>query len=228
MQSNEQVKKREYLSMTPKDIGEGVELLRKQFGWKQFALADEAQINERTVQRIERGEKVSSESLRRVARALHIDAEAFLEPVPLPTVEEWEKAKKCSGEHTFIEALTFTTLNDCAAVLATHVFLLDERAVNEKLADQVAAFKDMLTDWGDVYGDLSHMDRLQACREVLAGGQKITAEGYTLRYGLYVTEDRWKFKVAILVLTPTDDGRMLNVTHFFVPRTLSGLQKGTW
>ncbi len=227
MRNEEHVKDREYLRLTPKDIGEGVMFFRKQAGWKQFALAAEAGVNERTVQRIERGEKVSDESLRRVAKAFHLDDDVFLNlnPIPLPTTEEWEKAKREWAELTRIEARGLATLNDCAVVLTTQVLCFVNHAVSERLAGLLAEFKDLLSDWGDLWGDLSHVNRLEASRSVLGVSEKIGKEGYKTLYGVYSTEDRWKFRVAVLVFVPASNGRTAKVTQLVVPRTLQGLEK---
>ena len=53
-------------------------------GWKQDALASIAGVSLSTIQRIERAEEVSAESLERVAAALHQKPGAFTAPrVPL-------------------------------------------------------------------------------------------------------------------------------------------------
>lgn len=46
--------------------------LRKQRGWTQEKLAEESQVNTRTVQRLESGEDVSLETLRLIANALDV------------------------------------------------------------------------------------------------------------------------------------------------------------
>jgi transcriptional regulator with XRE-family HTH domain len=45
---------------------------RKRLGWKQFALAYEAGVTERTIQRLERGEKVNDETVSKVMKALRL------------------------------------------------------------------------------------------------------------------------------------------------------------
>lgn len=45
---------------------------RKRRGWKQFALADEAGVNERTIQRLERVDRVNEETARKVLAALRL------------------------------------------------------------------------------------------------------------------------------------------------------------
>jgi len=49
---------------------------RRRRGWKQFALADEAGVNERTIQRLERGDKVNKETVRKVMSALRLSRKA--------------------------------------------------------------------------------------------------------------------------------------------------------
>lgn len=221
----EDLKDRQYLRLTPRDIGEGVVFFRKRAEWKQIVLAAEAGVDERTVQRIERGQKVSDESLRKVARAFHLPDDLFLEPIPLPTIEEWENAKRQSSELTIIEARSLTTLSDCGAVLSAGVLCFVDHLGRESLADRLAEFKDMLTDWGDVWGDLTHVDRLEASRSILDRSEKMRTEGYATQYGVYTTEDRWKFRVAVLLFVPARDGRTPNITHLLLPRTLQGLER---
>lgn len=190
MQNDQHVEDREYFGLTPKDIGKSVKFFRSQAGWKQFPLAVEAGVDERTVQRIERGDKVSDESLRRVARAFHLRDDAFLEPIPLPTAEEWERAKRELAELTQIEARGLTTLSDCEAVLTAWVLCFVDHLVSESLAGRLAEFKDMMTEWGDVWGDLTHVDRLGASRSVLAMCDRLGAEGCKIMYGVYATAGR--------------------------------------
>jgi transcriptional regulator with XRE-family HTH domain len=225
MQSEQQVKKGEYRRLKPEEVGGLVRRIRKQAGMKQITLAYDARVHERTVQRIERGEQADGESLRRVAVALRLDAKVFVEALYVPTTEEVDWAvKKALAEFTVIEAHGLETLSDCAAVLTTHVFCIDDHAVSEKLADQVAEFKDLVTDRGNVYNDVSHAEKLAACRAVLATGEKL--EGYKILYGVYTTEDRLKFKIAVPLFVAEADGQSSKIAQLVVPRTLRGLKKG--
>jgi len=54
------------------DLAERVLSERKRLGWKQFALACEAGVTERTIQRLESGSRVNEETVRKVVRALGI------------------------------------------------------------------------------------------------------------------------------------------------------------
>jgi transcriptional regulator with XRE-family HTH domain len=111
----------DYRSLTPHEIGNAVAMFRNMAGIKQLTLAMEARVTERTVQRIENGEKVSEESLRRIAKALPMDETSFIGPRRiLGHGEAWEKTKKQLEELKLIDAHRFATLKDAEAVLGTH------------------------------------------------------------------------------------------------------------
>jgi DNA-binding XRE family transcriptional regulator len=59
----------EFRCFTPSEIGTVVATFRRSLDMKQITLAYEARVSERTVQRIEQGEKVDNETLRRVAKS---------------------------------------------------------------------------------------------------------------------------------------------------------------
>jgi len=223
MESEQEVKKGEYRRLTHEEVGGLVRRLREQAGMKQITLASEARVHERTVQRIEKGEKADDETLRRVAKALHLDEKLFVEPLYVPSIQEFDLlVKRAQAEFTVIEAHDLKTLGDCGAILAHgHVFVFDDH-----LADQVAEFKDLVTDWGDVYNDISHAERLEACRTVLGAAENLGLEGHKILFGGYTTEDRWKWKVTVLLFVLADDGQSSKVAQLVVPRTLQGLRKG--
>lgn len=219
MQTNNDVRKGQYSSLVPEEIGKFVANFRKRAGWKQLTLAFESGIHERTVQRIEHGERVDNESLRKVAKALRLEENAFIGLRYVPTKDEAvAETIEFFSEMTVIEVHSFTTLKDCEAVLRVHGSLVDDLMVSERLADRVAAFKDLVTDWGNLFDDLpSEGARLDACRSVLAEVKGIEGAGYRIRYGVYTTED--KFTVAVFVFLAKDDESLFKVTQLVVPRS---------
>jgi transcriptional regulator with XRE-family HTH domain len=100
-----------YRCLTPKEIGDAVARFRKANGMKQITLAYEAgRIQERTIQRLERGEQVSEETLRKVAEALRLDENAFIGPRYVPTQEEaFQNAERFLSEVRIIDAKELTT-----------------------------------------------------------------------------------------------------------------------
>jgi transcriptional regulator with XRE-family HTH domain len=163
--------------LTPQEIATTVVLFRKIFDWKQFTLAHEAGVHERTVQRVERGEKVDDDSLRKIAKALRLGEPGLIGPRYISAREELgAMAEGIHKDLMVTTADTFLSVKDAGSVLsAGHGYIVDDRAMPEEMSEQVAAFKDILQDWGDVYSDLSNTERLQACRSLLSELQQIEA-----------------------------------------------------
>jgi DNA-binding XRE family transcriptional regulator len=209
--------KGEYRCLTPEEIAAHVAMFRKMLDWKQLTLAIEAGVHERTIQRAERGEKVDDESLRKIGKALRLREPGF---VGRRFIQR-EEARKAELENTLkeimvVEANDFTGLRDAEAILSTHGYFLNDKAVPEEVADQAAALKDTLTDWGNIYAELSHTERLNACRSIISEVQKITEQGFKARYGVYTSDD--DFKVAVLVFAPGSDVYFEKLTQLVVPR----------
>jgi transcriptional regulator with XRE-family HTH domain len=96
-----------YERPAPKDIAFMVKELRGYFGWKQLALADEAGVTERTIERIEAGTPVSDDTLRKVAKALKLRDGAFTEAGYCPSEAELiAEVKKIRDQHTVTELHT--------------------------------------------------------------------------------------------------------------------------
>jgi transcriptional regulator with XRE-family HTH domain len=212
--------KGEYRNLTPQEIGTWVATFRKMMDWKQLTLALEAGVHERTVQRIERGEKVDDESLRKIAKALRLRDPGFLGPRYIPTQEELQaQAEKMHKELTVIEARSLSTIKDCEAVLGGDGNIVHDSAMPEGMADQVAALRDQMTDSGDIWSELSNTEKLEACRSFLAEVQKIEEQGFKIRYGAYETDDH--FQVAVLMFGASNDERFANLTQLIVPRNFA-------
>jgi transcriptional regulator with XRE-family HTH domain len=196
----------EYRCPTPQEIGRAVTMFRQTAGMKQITLAMEAGVTERTVQRIERGEKVNDDSLRAIARAFRMDENSFLGPRHVLSEEEAleQTMKKLEGLMV-IEAHRFATLKDAEAVLGTHGMLMQDQAVSDDAAEEVATFRDMLREWNDAYSCLdSNIEKLRASRSVLDAAKKLEARGYVIRYGVYNTTDDFRL-VGVSIARKADD-----------------------
>jgi transcriptional regulator with XRE-family HTH domain len=211
----------EYRCLTPEEIGKAVAMFRNLAGIKQLTLALEAGVTERTVQRIENGEKVNEESLRRIAKALRMDENSFIGPRQMQSHEQaFEQTKKWLEGVKLIDAYRFAALKDAEAVLGTHGMIVDDHFVTDDAADEVASFKDLLQGWNDVYAELfTHGEKLEACRSLVEGAQQVEARGYVIRYGVYMTEDKYRF-VSVLIARRTDDA-LCEVKQMFVPNRFS-------
>jgi transcriptional regulator with XRE-family HTH domain len=140
--------KGEFRNLTPAEIGKAVANFRKMAAMKQITLAHEARVTERTIQRIEQGEKVNDETLRQVGQALRVKPDSFIGPqYVLNDNDARAQAEKMLSEVLIIDANDLTTLKDCAAVLDTHGYFVDDRSAGDELAHQIAVLRDTLQDW---------------------------------------------------------------------------------
>lgn len=132
---------------TPEEIARAVRYLRKHLGWKQINLAHEAGVTERTVQRVERGESVDPNTLRRIATALESDdPDLFTRPREVPSPEELEA-----------EAANYTTVDVSPVSSGRHVVSFLTRCQmfdfdhpdpeNDEQADIMTELLDGITDW---------------------------------------------------------------------------------
>lgn len=204
-----------------KEIAFIVKELRTYLGWKQFALAHEAGITERTIERVEAGERVSDDTLRKIARALQLSEGAFTEARYLPSDEELAAiAKKVKEDYTHTSLHDLSSPHDLENILSAEAYLVDGANVDDGLAEDVALIKDQIQDFGDMYGDVPHTEELSYCRSLLVSIREIEAHGYTARWARYVTDD--KFKVGVLTFFKTAE--LQTNEHFrnaVVPRSLS-------
>jgi len=212
--------KGEYRNLTPQEIGHAVVTFRKTLGMKQITLAIDAGVDERTVQRIERGERANETTLRAIAKVLGMQDGAFLGPRYVSTQEEaLTRVEKMFSEVLVIDASQFATVRDCEAVLGAHGYIVNDEHVNKDLVDAVAGFKDLLEDWGWIFHDLSHTDRLRACHSILDEVLKIEAAGYRTKYSVYTTDDQCQ--VSVLMFVPKADERLCKMNQFAVPRNFA-------
>jgi transcriptional regulator with XRE-family HTH domain len=208
----------EYRCLTPQEIGKAVTMFRHMAGMKQLTLALEAGVTERTVQRIEKGEKVNDESLRAIARAFRMEDTSFIGPRNVLSSEEaWKKTMKELEKRTLIDAHRFAGLKDAEAVLESGGAIIDDQRVKDAAAKELALFKDNLADWSVIYGDLfSHGEKLDAWKSLLQSAQELEAMGYVIRYGVYKTEDLG-LRLATILIVPKSDDALCAVKQLLVP-----------
>jgi transcriptional regulator with XRE-family HTH domain len=193
-----------YRRLTPGEVAFMVKHLRAHFELKQLALAQDAGVNERTIERIEAGIAVSDETLRKIAKALKLAENAFTEPTYCPSDEElMAQVKKIQDEHTVTELHELSAARELENVMGQHGHLIDASAVSDTLADAMASLQDQVRDWGDILEDISAVEKLAACRDVLAMIRDIEGHGYSARWARYTTDD--KFSIGVLVFFKSSD-----------------------
>ena len=214
--------KGEYRNLTPQEIGDAVVRFRQMMGWKQFRLAYEAGVSERTLQRIEVGKKVDDESLRKIGRALKLRDPGFLGPRYIQSDEEMQATLgKMLRETMLIEAHNLSTIKDCEAILGGDGYFLMDDALPEEMADQVATLRDQMQDSGDIWSDLSYTEKLETCRTFLTEVQRIEEQGFKTRYGAYESDDH--FRVSVLMFGRGNEEGFAKLDQFVVPRKFAKL-----
>jgi transcriptional regulator with XRE-family HTH domain len=213
-------KKGTYERPDPGIIASVVKEMRTYRGWKQFALAHEAGVTLRTVERLEAGERVSDDTLSKIEKALKFKEGAFTQARYSPSDDELAAMlQKMKDEYTHTALHDLSGPPDLENVLTAHAYLVDGAAVDDSLADSIALVKDQVQDCGDIYSDVPHTARLGFCRDLLNMIREIEAQGYTARWARYVTDD--KFNVGVLTFFKTADlETSQHFRHGVVPRFL--------
>jgi transcriptional regulator with XRE-family HTH domain len=204
--------------LTKEEIAQAVKRFRKSLDMKQYTLAVEAGIDERTVQRIEAGNEVSDESLARIAKVFGGAADLFTAPRLIMTEEQAEEqAAQLSAQYLVIEAKALTTLEHCDEILGLDGVWPCTRWAPEECAELVASFLDNLSDWTDCASGGTYSERLNACRSILTEAQELHATGVRILFGIYRTDD--KFRVLAVTFLPESDVHTHGIKQLKVPRS---------
>ncbi len=127
-----------------------VRLQRGMMGWKQETLADFARVSLSTIERIERGEGVSAESLNRVAEALRQPPGAFTTPrIPFTSEEAWRRLNESAAPFDDTVAVPVKPLRghrQISELAGAHLFILD----GTRLGSAYNPDLDILREWLDL------------------------------------------------------------------------------
>lgn len=212
----------EYRKPTPYEIGLLVRILREQRGIKRAALAGDAHISEKTLERVEDGIAVRQDSYRRVAEALGLKREAFTRDRYIPTAAEAaQRAKREQEElkrtHNSISVERLTDPRQLLRLFQTHALIADDSGVDSRDLDAIATFKENLRDWSDVAAEIPETARLDAARQLLDDAKAIERGGYEVKVGI---TDRYGMHGSRIEVTV--------VAFFSLRSTASGTPSEVW
>jgi transcriptional regulator with XRE-family HTH domain len=170
------------------ELGVLVKSFRQANKWTQATLAEIANVTERTIQRVERGEPSSLDTRRAICRAFDFkDLDMFDKPLPSPNVEKW-KAYGQELEKTTV--LIPITRIDEGRVLRTMVEGSESSTTEEigniskEAREAFAQIVDNLRDYNDVRHAYSMSQRLEVDRHIDEFLNAIKESGSALGAGL--------------------------------------------
>jgi transcriptional regulator with XRE-family HTH domain len=217
-----QEKRGEYRTFTAAEFGELVKLFRLKNGWKQITLAYEARVTERTIQRIEKGEQVSDETRRQIAKAFRLPDDFFSKPGYVPSAEEVDSLIKETGEKFMaVAARPLQGARDFEEILNIgHAYLIDGSMLPDEMQEEVAAFKDTFHDWTWIFSEIGHVEQLRACRSLWEHANKIFGQEYRGFFAVYDAEKPSGFKILAMTFVP----RERELLQLIVPRRIEDFQ----
>lgn len=165
----------EATALSPSLLGFWIRCLRTTQHWSQEALAAAAGLTARTIQRIEAGEPSTITTRRSLARALgYDDPDVFENPSfagavrhLIETAQDQQLAADYP-DHMPLPAQPATTGEALTGLIDVAQSFIFDYAVDlaTNLRDEAASLFDLIQDYADIWGELSHGDRRRAASEL--------------------------------------------------------------
>ena len=174
--------------LTPNEIACFVRNVRRDLGWKQYALADLAGISLSSLERVERGVKVGEETYRRLAKALGQAEDAFLTPkVRRSTEDAFRETIKYLDQSFMVSVRPLRTQPQVRELLNCEFCYIDGSQVEAPVDDWVDAFKDNLGGWSFVAHESKRARKREIYAAVLGEAAEVEARGYVALAGTFKT-----------------------------------------
>jgi transcriptional regulator with XRE-family HTH domain len=201
----------------PELIGFFVLWVRSLKNWKQSTLAEFAKVSISTIERIERGEKVSDEFLERVGIALGYESGYFTTPRRRKSAEEvGAELQEDWGQMEAVEVKPLRTQPHMRQLIDCHAYLVHRPGVGEEFDGDI----ENLTEWLDLASfivnsryesdNAREVRRRELYASILRCVQHLARRGLSVLAGVMPApqEGLPEWKVAIISVTPkaTDPG----------------------
>jgi transcriptional regulator with XRE-family HTH domain len=198
----------EFRRLTPREVGLFIKDCRERMGLKRLALAAEAGVSDKTLERAESGEGVNEESCRRIAVALGLKPESFTEPMFIPSAttpaefkqNELRLRQEQERTHFAVSVQVFRSARDVLALFGTQAFLGDGSNVSDEHLKQFTELKVSMSAWNDIALDIPESESLAAAEVVLKDIRALEALGYVIKGSVverYVTGGPFKVSPAL-------------------------------
>lgn len=218
-------------ALTTQEIGVFVRTTRESFGMKRAALAQDVNVTEKTIERVELGVGVSEATYRRIALAFGLKEDAFLQPTFVPASPEDAREvlrrheASVRRENTSVAVEHIDSVRPIIRLFGMCALICDDSRMANGHLEQVAALKENLQDWSDVSGDIPETERLRAARMLLEEIQQIENLGYVAKAGVsdkYCLDGGTRFSLGVLVFFEAPKGpRDSTPETVWLPKRLS-------
>jgi transcriptional regulator with XRE-family HTH domain len=203
--------------------------------WKTTTLADFARVSVSTVERIERGERVSDDALDRIAQAFGYEAGYFTAPrLPLGAEEAAASLVETYSHLEIVPVGPMTTHRAVRDAARCDAVLIHRPEVSDVYDDDIAGLQEWLDLASFILSDIadpppSERGRRDLYNDILAYVGDLEQRGLTVLSGVMpAPQDRFPdWKVAVVSITPrlTDPGAAKR-RHLMVDRRVVTLPSG--
>jgi transcriptional regulator with XRE-family HTH domain len=200
--------------------------------WKRSTLADFARVSVSTIERVERGEKVSDEALDRIAQGLGYEPGRFTAPrLRLDPEQAAASLVETFGEMEAVAVAPMNTHRQVREAARCHAFLMHRPDVPEVYDADLAN----LTEWLDLACFTAEFGRVSTSKrgkrdlynDILGRIREIEKRGLTVLSGVMNAPQEGipDWKVAVISVTPKlSDPGALKRRHVFVDRRIVALR----
>jgi transcriptional regulator with XRE-family HTH domain len=215
-----------YRRFTSAEVGLTIRLLRRMRGLKRTVLAAEAHVSEKTLERAEAGEGISEDSSRRIARALGMKETAFTEERFIPTLEEAVRLQETKDQelrktHRSVAVARVGGPRDVLPLFENYGLFADDMNVADGHLKDFANLKQALVDYGDISGDLTAAQRVEAAEGIVKDVREFETLGYVIKVGTardyQVHGEEWPCSVMAAFKKPT--GMLVTPDEVWLPKT---------
>jgi transcriptional regulator with XRE-family HTH domain len=193
----------------PETVGFVIRWERALRGWKQSTLADFGQVSVSTIERTERGEKISDDSLERIGQAFGYGPGRFTAPRRVKTQEEAYATLVTSWAHLEpVDVRPLRTQMQVRMLARCHAYLFHRPGVGEAYDDDIA----ILGEWLDLAsyiinwppGNMAEGRRRKLYRDILDYVQQLERRAVTVLCGTMAApqSDVPDWRVAVVTITP--------------------------
>ncbi|AGW88390.1 helix-turn-helix domain-containing protein [Cupriavidus necator] len=172
--------------LTPAELAVCIKVFRDARQWTQEQLAVVAELNVRTVQRVEQGWPVGPDTCRALANAFDfLDIDALNKPFAIPPEDELKAAQEqFNQEHAAFAALPLTTGKQLADLAQTSTMDMSQLAfeMGREADKRFTALMEYFRDYRDGQGAYTEAQKREAADTMQANIDVLKTLGVSLRY----------------------------------------------